>query len=248
MSLVARHNSGELTLLSVRKGSAVYHALKRAILLRDIAPGEALIEQTIARHMGCSQGPVREALMRLNEDGLVERRGYKGTIVSEVSVEEVAQMARIRIDLEVMGARRAAHRFATGDGDRLRGVLADMEEALDDGDGYRLSELDRLFHLLVFRLSGLKSLEPILERCALYMHRFTFGNPDDEALLERPAEAHDAILTGLEAGDASAAAFACADHIKRVIVRWSPALDSALESLEQQRLPASMVEPPKPRT
>lgn len=235
MRSAAHHIAVEPFLLGERKGNAVYRWLKRAILLREIAPGEALVEQAIARHLGCSQGPVREALLRLNEDGLVERRGYKGTIVSELGVEEVAQMAKIRIELEAMGIRLAARRFAPGDGERLRAILADMEAAFDDGDDYSLSELDRRFHLTVFRLSGLKGLEPILERCALFMHRFTFGNPDDEASPERPGEAHAALLAALEAGDPAAAAAASAEHIKRVIVRWSPALDSALEDLQRLR-------------
>jgi len=235
MRSAAQHIAVEPFLLGKRKANAVYRALKRSILLRDIAPGEALVEQAIARQMGCSQGPVREALMRLNEDGLVERRGYKGTIVSMVTVEEVAQMAKIRIDLEAMGMALAARRFSAVDGDRLGLILGDMETALSDGDDYALSELDRLFHLTIFRLSGLKSLEPILERCALFMHRFTFGNPADDNFRDRPKEAHAAILSALEGRDPRAAALASADHIKRVIVRWSPALDSALEDLEKRR-------------
>ncbi len=235
MSVTGYHVPAEPTLLRIRKGSAVYHALKRSILLREVLPGEPLVEQTIGGRMGCSQGTVREALMRLNEDGLVERRGYRGTIVSEVSVSEVAQMARIRIDLEVMSIKLAARRFGADDSARLRRILADMEEAFDNRDGYMQSELDRMFHLTIFQISGLKSLEPILKRCALSLHRFTFGNPDDNNDRLRPAEAHENILLALEAGDPAAAAGASAEHIKSVIHRWSPTLDAALESLEQQR-------------
>jgi DNA-binding GntR family transcriptional regulator len=67
--------------------------------------------------MGCSQGTVREALLRLEQDGLVTRRGYRGTVVSTTSLEEAAQMARIRIALEIESARRAGprlYRFGSG--------------------------------------------------------------------------------------------------------------------------------------
>ena len=68
-----------------RKGNAVYHAVKRAIILGTLAPGAGLLEQQIAAAMGCSQGTVREALLRLEQDGLVARRGYHGTVVSDTS-------------------------------------------------------------------------------------------------------------------------------------------------------------------
>lgn len=80
----------EPLLLGMRKANAVYRALQRSILLSEIAPGEALVEQTIAHQMGCSQEPVQEALMHLDKDESVERRSYKGTIVSKLSVEVVA--------------------------------------------------------------------------------------------------------------------------------------------------------------
>ncbi|HFA59489.1 MAG TPA: GntR family transcriptional regulator, partial [Rhodospirillales bacterium] len=73
-----------------RKSSAVYHALRRAILLHRVPPGQMLLEQQIASTMGCSQGTVREALLRLEQDGLVERRGYRGTCVSDTSEAEAA--------------------------------------------------------------------------------------------------------------------------------------------------------------
>jgi DNA-binding GntR family transcriptional regulator len=224
--------SNEPVLLSFRKGNAVYHAVKRAILLREQRPGDALVEQSIARRMGCSQGTVREALMRLSEDGLVERRGYKGTIVSNASVAEVAQMVRIRIDLEIMGLKHAASNFLPADGDRLWSILAEMDTALDAGDAYRRSELDRHFHLSILKLSDLASLEPILQRCTLFMHRYTFGNIEDDGPRRRPSEEHADVMQALESHDATAAARAGEAHILRVISRWSPQLHQALNADE----------------
>ena len=216
--------------MSFRKGNAVYHAVKRAILLRDHVPDEVLVEQSIARRMGCSQGTVREALMRLSEDGLVERRGYKGTIVSNASLAEVAQMVRIRIDLERMGLRQAAAKFMPADADRLWAILREMDTALNVEDAYRRSELDRHFHLTILNLSGLVTLEPILQRCILFMHRFTFGNADDDGPRLRPSQEHADVMKALEARDPTAAADAGENHIRRVISRWSLELDQALRS------------------
>src|ERR671924_1547666 len=147
MSYVATILSAENSLPpKQRKSNAVYHSVKRAILLRRIEPGQALPEQQIAAAMGCSQGTVREALLRLEQDGLVTRRGYQGTVVSTTSLEEAAQMARIRISLETESARRAADSCTDADLARFDAVIEQIAEAEAEHDGYALSELDREFH------------------------------------------------------------------------------------------------------
>jgi len=122
--------------LGIKKGNSVYHALKRSILLRQLRPGDSLGEQHIARDLGCSQGTVREALLRLQEDGLVARRGYRGTVVSDTSPAEAAQMARIRIDIEKRGIRRAAQDFKEPELETLAGLMDQMEQAKRAGDQY----------------------------------------------------------------------------------------------------------------
>ena len=216
-------------LLRVRKSNAVYHALKRSILLREALPGEAIVEQHIAQQMGCSQGTVREALLRLQEDGLVARRGYQGTVVSTTSPAEAAQMARIRIDLETDGIRLAAAAMPASDIDALNDLIARMEAAQAIGDDYQSSELDREFHLTIFQASGLTALEPILMRCALHMHRYTFGNEDKEETGATAGDQHRDILKALENRDADAAAQILEAHIMAVIDFWSPTLRRAMD-------------------
>ncbi len=213
-----------------RKSSAVYHAIRRAILLHRMAPGQTLLEQQIAATMRCSQGTVREALLRLEQDGLVERRGYRGTFVSDTSEAEAALMARVRIEIEARGARLAAERASEGDLLHLGDILAQMAAAEKRRDGYAMSELDRSFHLAILRLAGLSALEPILTRCSLHVHRFIYARgpqgttPDNRRGLPSGAELHRELLKVLESGDGAAAARAMRQHIERVIGSWAPAL------------------------
>ncbi len=217
-----------------RKSNAVYHALKRAIILRSVEPGTTLGEQQIAAAMGCSQGTVREALLRLEQDGLVARRGYHGTVVSDTSAEEAAQMARIRIDIECEGIRRAAQTASEEDAERLDDIVAQMATAEATGDGYALSELDRQFHIALYRIADLAALEPVLLRCALHMHRFTFGNGaagaphPDTAPLPSAAEQHREIVAMLRTGNPDQAARTMRAHIENVIGYWSPRLQRAM--------------------
>jgi len=218
-----------------RKGNAVYHAVKRAIILRSVAPGMTLGEQQIAAAMGCSQGTVREALLRLEQDGLVARRGYHGTVVSNTSAEEAAQMARIRIDIECEGIRRATKTATAEDTERLDDIVAGMATTEAAGDGYALSELDRQFHTVLFQLADLTALEPVLMRCVLHMHRFTFGNGAggaaraDTAPLPSAAAQHRDIVAAVRSGDPDKAAKTMRAHIENVIGYWSPRLRQAMK-------------------
>ena len=224
-----------------RKSNAVYHSIKRAILLRRLEPAQALLEQQIAATMGCSQGTVREALLRLEQDGLVTRRGYRGTVVSTTSLEEAAQMARIRIGLETESARRAAAACTDEELTCWDGVIARMAAAEQVHDGYALSELDREFHLTIFHAAQLTTLEPILTRCALHLHRYTFGNgpkgatPDNRPGLPSTVEQHRAVRDALATRDPATAAQAMQDHIETIIGFWSPQLLEAVRAEPDRR-------------
>ncbi len=213
---------------SLTKGSTVFHAIRRAILLREINAGDTLTEQQVGHAFNCSQGTVREALMRLQEEGLVQRRGYRGTTVTRSSLAEVVQMAEIRIKLEVEGINHSVGLLKDKDLVEIDNRLAEMDDAVENGDSYVLSELDRLFHLTVFRCSGLLSLEPILTRCMLHMHLQTFGNPSEDKKRILPTEAHAAIIEGLRQRDPVKAADAVRNHIMSVISLWAPPLESAM--------------------
>lgn len=237
MNYIATILSAETSLPSrQRKSNTVYHSVKRAILLRRIEPGQALLEQQIAAAMACSQGTVREALLRLEQDGLVTRRGYHGTVVSTTSLEEAAQMARIRISLETESARRAAESCTDSDLVRFDAVIGQIAEAEAVHDGYALSELDREFHLTIFQRARLTTLEPILTRCALHVHRYTFGNgpagvtPDNRTGLPSSTDQHRGVRDALASRDPDVAERAMRDHIESIIGYWSPELLKAVRS------------------
>jgi len=216
---------------SLTKGDTVFHAIRRAILLREVDAGQPLTEQQIGGEFNCSQGTVREALMRLQEEGLVQRRGYRGTTVSRSSLAEAAQMAEIRIKLEVEGISRAAPEFREQDISQIKEYLEKMEQGVETGDTYALSELDRMFHLAIFRRSALLALEPILKRCMLHMHMQTFGDPETKKITISPTKAHQPIVDALQKRNPEQASEAMHKHISAIIGLWSPPLKSALDAL-----------------
>lgn len=218
----------ELALVKGRKSSAVYHALKRAILLYEKKPGAPLTEQQLAAELGCSQGTVREALLRLQEDGLVIRAGYRGSYVSKISVREAAEMIHLRRHIETRGVRRAATMLDADDVEQLTALVDTMTEAGQDGDLYRLSEYDRAFHLTLFKAAGLDALEPILIRCALNMHRYTVADKVDRQRSVASARDHYQIIDALKTADPDAAAAALGAHIDAIVDGGPAPLRAAL--------------------
>jgi len=210
--------------LGMKKVDVAYHAVRRSILLGNIKPGDALIEQKIAEEFGCSQGTVREALMRLEHDGLVTRRGYRGTMVSEPSVAEAAEMACIRIRIECLGIRQSASSISKEVIEKLMAVTEQMDEAVARNDYYRGSELDREFHMTVFRQANFPGLEPILNRCALHVHRFTYKDAEDVVPDSQFGEDHRALVSVFARGDADNSESALRKHIEGVLDRFAPYL------------------------
>jgi DNA-binding GntR family transcriptional regulator len=209
---------------SKRRVDSVYHALKRAVLLRERLPGDALLEQDLATEMNCSQGTVREALMRLQNDGLVTRRGYRGTVVSDTSADEAALLTAIRIRIETNAAERTACSGTEADFQELNGIIALMRDCEAAGDTYGLSELDQHFHAVILRAAALEAVEPILTRCMLHIHRHTVGNPARRQQYENASGAHESLLKVLRSGSADRSRAAIQAHIEGVIKRWSPAV------------------------
>lgn len=220
---------GQGRIAALTKGNALYHELRRLILLGQIAPDAPMTESQIGQEFACSQGTVREALMRLQEEGLVKRRGYRGTTASRSSPGEVVQMVRIRIELEANAIRRTAILATDRDLAEIERVLAAMNRALADGDEYALSELDREFHLTIFHCSGQEVLEPILRRCMLHMHLQTFGQAPHGERIETPESAHRPILDALYQRDPDLAAEVVSAHINRMISLRAPHLREAMK-------------------
>jgi GntR family transcriptional regulator, rspAB operon transcriptional repressor len=200
-----------------RKGSVLYDDLRAQIVKGALKPGEPMLEITVARDYGCSQGTVREALMRLHEDGLVVRSGYRGTTVSTTSPAEAREMQFLRLHLETQGIGRAAAFMDAGLIDRLCGLVVEMEQAADAGDEYGLTELDCDFHLAIFGRAGLPALDAILSRCLLHLHRVTLAEPGRTRPLLISARRHWDVIEALRTRDPGTAVQAITHHINTVL-------------------------------
>lgn len=201
----------------MRPRDAIYASVKRRIVLNELQPGVSLTELGLAAELGCSQGPVREALMRLQEDGLVLRNGHKGTSVTPLDPEEAGEILALRRRIETRAASRIVAAVDDAALKRLAVLRAQMTDAANRDDEYRLIELDTDFHLEMFRLAGLRALEQILVRCILHSHRQKLWEPRHRRSLKETAERHDVLLERLSQRDAAGLAEALGDHIDTIV-------------------------------
>jgi acetyl esterase/lipase/DNA-binding GntR family transcriptional regulator len=217
-----------------RKAGEVYAHLKREIMLSRLAPGQAVAELEVAAQMGCSQGTVREAMLRLQEDGLIVRQGYRGTLVTPVSANEAPLFLKLRAQLETEALRSSVPRLGAAHLDELRELVRKMERAADEGDEYGLFEIDQRFHVTLFQQADLPSLVPVLTRCSLYNHRNKIALDEAPRSLQETASRHWAIVDALASGDVGEAERVLRHHIESVADRREaapPRMTPALEAL-----------------
>ena len=198
------------------KSQAVYEALRRMIVLGQLRPAEPIAEMQIAHEFACSQGPVREALLRLQEEGLVNRMSYHGTVVSAITQTEVHEFTVLRKLLETRALVLALDHLDEAAFARLSALVEAMEASAVAEDQFELSEIDREFHIELFRQAHIDALEPVLHRCLLQVHRHKIAVSPGILALKQSARSHWAILDTLRHGDPSAAKRLLSDHAETV--------------------------------
>lgn len=190
-----------------------YERIRDAILEGTFAPGAQLVEVVIAEICGVSRTPAREALTRLEQDGLVER-GPRGLIVRERSPEQILDIYETRVVLEATAARVAAERYT--DLDKVRFVrFMEACEEVDNSDAAAMALANSHYHQAVWEASRNVALIDLLNRLRMHLARYpetTLSYPGRwaEALSE-----HRAITKAIVARDAAAAAALSEQHFKR---------------------------------
>jgi DNA-binding GntR family transcriptional regulator len=137
---------------------SVYKSLKASILNGELCPGERIRELELSRLFNTSQGPVREALKLLEQEGLVTREPYKGTFISQITREEVNEVYALRILIESIAVKRFLDRATEEDIAKLQKFIDAMKQAAAKDDVPTLVEYDMMFHQHICRMSGSKVL------------------------------------------------------------------------------------------
>ena len=205
-------------------------AVKDRLLERIVAgtypPGSRIVETRVARELGTSQAPVREALRDLEALGVVEISPFRGARVRRPSLDELLEAYSVRAELEAMAARLAVPRLVPDDLQLMAGLLAEMRRCADVGDTVGEAAADAAFHAALVDRAGNATLRRVWGQLEPYSRTYINmavpgGNP------RHMAELHAPILDAVMSGDAAATEAVIRQHftIARASLaeRWADA-------------------------
>jgi DNA-binding GntR family transcriptional regulator len=180
------------------RAQSPYEQLKRDISAGELAPGFPLVEVTLAETFGVSRTPVREALTRLEQDGLVVRT-ERGLVVRERSPEEILDIYEVRILLAGLGAKLAAARRTVLDLIRIRTRLEALGQT-DPEDMGAILQANRSFHRSVWKASHNAPVEEIMDRLNHQISaRYPFTTLALPGRLSETLDDHAQLLDAIEA-------------------------------------------------
>jgi GntR family transcriptional regulator, rspAB operon transcriptional repressor len=192
----------------------VFDELHRQILSLELPPGMKLSEVDVAKALGVSRQPVRDAFWRLSKLGFLSIRPQRATIVSQISDEAVMQARFIRMAIEVETVRSACERLGPADFSALEALLDDQSRAVDARDPTLFHALDDQFHREICERSGHGFAWDIIRENKAHMDRVRFLSL---AFASRDAyEDHLQIFQAIRARDDEAAVAAMRRHLSRI--------------------------------
>jgi GntR family transcriptional regulator, rspAB operon transcriptional repressor len=197
--------------------SLVESELRQGIIAMRLRPGEALNEKEIAAQFGLSRTPVREAMLRLRDDELIEIFPQSGTFVARIPIAKIPEAVIIRQALEAMAVEQAARRREPRALQALHEIIRQQEEAAEAGDHGRFHEVDEAFHAGISDAAGYpgiwrlaQTVKAQVDRC----RRLTLPVPGRMA---RVIQEHRRVLAAIEAGDVAEARDGLAEHLVAVL-------------------------------
>lgn len=200
----------------IQSGSAagrVYSGLRRQIVSLDLLPGTVLSRLEIAKEFEVSQSPVREAILQLEQEGLLVSYPKSKTLVNRIDVDQAreVQFMRLSVELEV-GRSLAKLRDETLLLPTQR-ILRMQRLAGEDSDISEFTALDWLFHLSLFQASGVGSLWHMISNRCGHIDRLRRLNLPDPGKMAAVVSAHDQILSAIRSGDLDAVDHHIREHL-----------------------------------
>ncbi|PRD45962.1 GntR family transcriptional regulator [Phyllobacterium phragmitis] len=196
--------------------TAVHKRLRDDILALTLKPGTVVSEKELSVAYGIGRTPVREALLRLSDEGLVEIVPKSGTRVTRIPAHRLPEAILVRKSLEDITTRSAAERASVSDLMSLRMLIQRQTEAAERADEEAFHAADEAFHAEIARAAGYPGIWSLVQQVKTQLDRYRRLTLPQEGRMTRVQDDHAAILAGLEARDADAAAAAMAAHIDQL--------------------------------
>ena len=205
-----------------------YEVLKHAIITGEIPAGERIVETDYAERLHISRTPLREALRKLERDGLVEYVLRRGVVVRAFTMEDVDEIYTIRNALEMLTLPAIIEKATPADIASLRARLHEMDKVLESGDIENLAPMARAFHSEITRISGLNRILRVIESQDEFINRFSAMAIRQENRRVQAHEEHYKLVEYIENKDLEHLEKLTKKHIER-------SKENCLAALAQQR-------------
>ena len=195
--------------------------VRQALVSGEIKPGDIYSAAALAERLGVSNSPVREAMLTLVHEGLLEavpNRGFRVVPLSDTDLDEVYQL---RLLLEVPAMVQLAERGIAAERERLTGLAEEIERAAADRDVIRFLETDRAFHLELLALHGNRRLVSIVANLRDQTRLYGLKMLAQQDKLGASAAEHRRLLSAIDAGDAELVSRLTRVHLEHTRHEWA---------------------------
>lgn len=201
----------------------VFEHLREAIITGMLRPGERLMELQLAEEMGVSRTPVREAIRKLELEGLVIMVARRGAYVSDLSMRDIAETFEIRGALESLAAGLAAERIAPEELEQLERTLVSIGECIETSDIQQIVTLDEEFHAILFAASRNLRLSQIVSNLREQITRFRRTSLSTPGRFKAVFQEHKGIVEAISERNSNLAQALAKEHIENAehsVMEW----------------------------
>jgi DNA-binding GntR family transcriptional regulator len=193
----------------------VFQTLRQAILKGELQPGERLMEIKLAETLGVSRTPIREAIRKLELEGLVVMIPRKGAAVANITEKDTKDVLEVRRTLEMFAVEVACHRITKEQLVQLKEAANAFEAAKGSMDVIRIAETDMNFHEIIYEATQNERLVQMLNNLRENMYRYRIEYLKDANYYDSLVREHEEILDAIETGDKEKARDCMRRHIDK---------------------------------
>lgn len=193
-----------------------YEIILQAILSLELRPGDRLSVQRLGEQLGVSRTPVKDAFLRLEQEGLVSIIPQKGTFVSDITVKDAAEILESRVVVEGYAAGHAAQHLSSEELVQAEAILVRMKQAFTEGHLAESAEIGNEFHRLLLNKLNNSRLTGFIQQLDIQYTRIRHYLAELTSRHSESIDEHFDILVALKTGDADQASAAMRRHLSLV--------------------------------
>lgn len=207
----------------------VFNTLRQSILKGTLKPGQRLMEIHLAKQLGVSRTPVREAIRKLELEGLVVTLPRKGAEVAQITEKDLKDVVEVRCALEELAVELACQRITTAQIVQLKETVKEFEHTMKNKDVTALAEIDVKFHDIIFTATDNQRLMQMINNLREQMYRYRLEHLKDVKEHDLLIKEHELIISALQKKDIKKAKETMVHHINKQIFSVSQALRESQE-------------------